>query len=72
MLRTHIAAAAIDTQSMVRGLYQEFMARKEILPAITSFAQPPVYIDDALGWTFAIPLEIVGSWTVGYSLILLP
>lgn len=62
----------MDTQSMIRGLYQEFQTQKALAPAITAFAQPPVYIEDALGWTFAIPLEIVGSWTVSYSLSLVP
>lgn len=62
----------MDTQSMISGLYQEFMTRKDLAPAITGFAQPLVYIEDALGWTFSLPLEIVGSWTVGYSLDLFP
>lgn len=58
----------MDIQSMVREVYQGAMVRKEIWPAVTAFAQPLVHIEDALGWIFSVPLEIVGSWTVRHPL----
>lgn len=35
---------------------------------LNPFAQRPVMIEDALGWEFPVPLEIIRTWHVRYPL----
>lgn len=52
----------MDIQRTVTSM-QELMSQRGVLRG-PMYAQHPILIEDALGWTFQIPLEIARSWDV--------
>lgn len=57
----------LDIRNIVANIYTEIVTQRNILRGLSPYTQAPALIEDALGWTFQIPLDVVSSWEVSRS-----
>ncbi|KAF2730640.1 hypothetical protein EJ04DRAFT_555303 [Polyplosphaeria fusca] len=65
-----IASAALDVPTMLAKIYAELLAQRAVARSLNPYAQNSALVEDALGWTFQIPLEVVVSWNTLHSILL--
>lgn len=49
---------------MLTKIYTEILAQRAIYCSLNPFAHNSALVEDALGWTFQLPLELIVSWNV--------
>lgn len=59
-----IASAALDLPTMLAKIYAELLAQRAVFRSLNPYAHNSALVEDALGWTFQMPLELVVSWNV--------
>lgn len=65
-----IAANTLDIRDRLVGLYQKTEALTKLVAGLDPYTQQPVVLEDALGYSLRIPLEIVRSWHVCFYRLL--
>ncbi|KAF2867791.1 hypothetical protein BDV95DRAFT_610692 [Massariosphaeria phaeospora] len=65
-----IARAAIDIPTMLGNIYTELLAQRALHRTLNPYAQNSAVIEDALGWKFEIPLDLIVSWDTLHSIFL--
>lgn len=53
--------------TMLSKIYTEILAQRALAHTLNPYAQNSALVEDALGWTFQIPLELIVSWDVSNS-----
>lgn len=49
---------------MLSKIYSELLAQRVVYRSLNPFAHNSALVEDALGWTFPLPLELIVSWNV--------
>jgi hypothetical protein len=60
-----IANLVLDIPAMLVKIHTEQISQRLMFCNLNPFAQNSAIIEDALGWKFSIPLELIMSWNVG-------
>jgi hypothetical protein len=59
-----IANLVVDLPGMLAKIHAEQLSQRLMFFNLNPFAQNSAIVEDALGWKFSIPLELISSWNV--------
>ena len=59
-----IANLVVDLPGMLAKIHAEQLSQRLMFFSLNPFAQNSAIVEDALGWKFSIPLELISSWNV--------
>ncbi|CAN9381637.1 unnamed protein product [Alternaria alternata] len=64
-----IANLVVDLPGMLAKIHAEQLSQRLLFFSLNPFAQNSAIVEDALGWKFSIPLELISSWNVSTTQI---
>ncbi|RYN78887.1 hypothetical protein AA0117_g3955 [Alternaria alternata] len=59
-----IANLVVDLPGMLAKIHAEQLSQRLLFFSLNPFAQNSAIVEDALGWKFSIPLELISSWNM--------
>ncbi|RYN25550.1 hypothetical protein AA0115_g7610 [Alternaria tenuissima] len=65
-----IANLVVDLPGMLARIHAEQLSQRLLFFSLNPFAQNSAIVEDALGWKFSIPLELITSWDTLHSILI--
>ncbi|OWY55261.1 hypothetical protein AALT_g6864 [Alternaria alternata] len=65
-----IANLVVDLPGMLAKIHAEQLSQRLMFFNLNPFAQNSAIVEDALGWKFSIPLELISSWNTLHSILI--
>ncbi|CAN9411990.1 unnamed protein product [Alternaria alternata] len=64
-----IANLVVGLPGMLAKIHAEQLSQRLLFFSLNPFAQNSAIVEDALGWKFSIPLELISSWNTLHSIL---
>ncbi|CAN9385411.1 unnamed protein product [Alternaria alternata] len=64
-----IANLVVGLPDMLAKIHAEQLSQRLLFFSLNPFAQNSAIVEDALGWKFSIPLELISSWNTLHSIL---
>jgi uncharacterized transporter YbjL len=71
LVSVSLATVTVDIRDRLLGLGQDMQTFTKLIAGYTVHTQESVLLEDALGYSLRMPLDIVRSWHVCFHFILL-